>query len=142
MKKIKLTSVILTLLGVLLAVGVITFFSACPVGEKAMICHYAQQAVLGIGIVEALLGLVHLLVNQAQIRVGLDVGILLDGILAVLVPGTLIRLCKMESMRCQAIMKPAVWIVGGLLVLTAAADILLNLRQSGKKEKEHVEDSV
>ena len=52
-------------------------------------------------------------------------------VLGVFVPGTLINLCGMATMRCRALMRPAMMILCALMGVSAAAGIIL----SGEKKK-------
>ena len=50
-------------------------------------------------------------------RPGLYLASALTAILGLLTPGTLIDLCKMDAMRCRMLMKPAMMILfGGMLI--------------------------
>ena len=44
-------------------------------------------------------------------------------VLALLLPGHLIDLCMMETMRCHTVMTPAVTVLSLLNIMVAAADI-------------------
>ena len=111
------TAVLMVMILILSLVAVIglRFFLAPCVHEDGSFgsCHWAGEALFGLSLLmagQAILGLV-----LARGRREIFLCIFGDAILGVCLPGILIRLCSMATMRCQSIMKPGVWV---LMVLT------------------------
>ena len=110
--------VILLLLSVFLTVSVRTFFGACVHEDGSFgACHWAGEAVFGSGIILSVLALLSCIFPQPGIRAGLALSSLVLSLGTAFVPGNLISLCMMSSMRCQAIMKPAVLVISVLLAV-------------------------
>ena len=109
-----------------LTLGSQTFFAACPVGEKAMACHWAERAVLGVGLALTAISLLQLLISNPKISKGLNLAVLPLTILTALIPGVLIRLCGMLDMRCHTIFKPAVLVFSVGIFFIATINALQN----------------
>ena len=105
-------------LGLLIALGPQFLFKVCePMGENFMKCYWSAQAEIGIGAVIAALGVALILFANLKTRLGLTIGILLSGILALLIPHALIGGCAMESMQCRKIAFPAITVISILLLI-------------------------
>lgn len=135
--KERMGSIILLILSILLVVGEQTF--AGPCGPKPnggfMVCHWAGQAILGVGIVLIILSLLHLMGKHLCFKQGINLAIILNSLLVMCIPGHLINLCMMNHMQCHTMMKPFALVVGGLLVIVSAVDFFMR-RRMGKKETE------
>jgi len=108
-------------LGLLIALGPQFLFKVCePMGENFMKCHWTAQAEIGIGALIAALGIALTLFAAPKTRLGLTIGILLSGILALLIPHVLIGGCAMESMPCRKIAFPAITVISILLLIGGA----------------------
>lgn len=118
--------------GILLSVGVKTVFHPCGMHEDGSFgsCHWAGEAVFGIGIVLLIIGILHLIMSRPAGKMGLSLATIPLALLAALLPKNLIRLCMMASMHCNAVMRPAVLIIGILSALLATADVFYQNRQS------------
>ena len=123
---------------VLLTVGSLTFFSACGLHErKYMACHWAQNAVALIGIVLTIQSLARIFLKDRGRRTGLALSIFTLAVSAVFVPGTVINLCMMETMRCHTVFRPAVFVIGIVLALISGADAVISFVKSEKNDNEH-----
>jgi hypothetical protein len=118
-------------------IGTLTFLSPCGPKEDGgfMTCHWAGQAMLGIGLLLCLQSLAALLIWDNRIRVGLFLSCLMTAILGLVTPGTLIDLCRMSTMRCRSLMRPAMLILCGLCTLLS----LLGIFQEWKRNTHHIE---
>lgn len=125
-----LVGIILTVLNALLIVGVLTFAGPCHVHDDGSVgtCLWAARAVLGVGIVCAVLSLVRVFERDEGERRGLSLGAALLGALAACVPIALIELCADQSMRCHTVMQPFVTVVGALIAVVGGVDLFLRLR--------------
>ncbi len=131
MKKFSLPALVLLLLSILIAAGSVSFLGPC-VHEDGTFgsCHWAGQAMLGIGLLLCLQSLAALLFRDGRIRVGLFLSCLMTAILGLVTPGTLIDLCRMSTMRCRSLMRPAMLILCGLCTLFS----LLGIFQEWKRK--------
>jgi hypothetical protein len=103
--------------GLLIALGPRYLFKVCPVvGDMFMRCHWSAQAEIGVGALIAALGIALIFFANPKTRLGLTIGVFLSGILALLVPHTLIGGCSMHSMACRKIAFPAITVIGMLLL--------------------------
>jgi len=105
-------------LGLLIALGPQLLFKVCePMSGNFMKCHWTAQAEIGIGALIAALGIALTLFAAPKTRLGLVIGILLSGILALLIPHVLIGGCSMDSMPCRKIAFPAITVISILLII-------------------------
>ena len=122
----RIPAVIIFVLALAAAVGSQTFLSPCIHEDGAFgSCHYAGQALFGLALLMTAEGVLAAVWNNAGIRRGIFLSVLLAGILGILIPGTLIGLCSMAAMRCRAVMRPAMTILFSLMCVTAAGGIVL-----------------
>lgn len=120
MSKRAIPAIIILILSLLLAIGSQTFMGACVHDDGSFgACHWAARALSGVGGLLAGLSVLALLLKKE--RAGLYLAMLPTALLGMLMPGTIISLCGMATMRCRAVMKPASTI---LLALTLAAALV------------------
>jgi len=118
MKKFSVASLLVFLLGALIAVGSVSFLGPCVHEDGSFgVCHWAGQAMLGIGILLAAESLFALLCGDRRMRQGILIPMFFTSCLGSLIPGTLIDLCHMATMRCRALMQPAMIILFSLSAL-------------------------
>ena len=110
----------------LLTIGAFTFFKACgDMDGKFMACHWAQNAVVLIGIVLSVLALIRIFIPDEGIKTGLSIAVFVLSVSAAFVPDTVINLCMMKDMACHTTFKPAVIVVSAVLALAALVDIIV-----------------
>ena len=115
-KKLMIPGCIAAILSLVIAVGSVTFLGPCVHEDgTAGACFWAGRSILGLGLLVLVLSVLAVLLRW--FRGGLYLSILIACILGAMTPGTLISLCKMSSMRCRAVMQPAV------IILFAAAGL-------------------
>ena len=122
MKHYSLCALFVLLLSVVIAVGSVSFLGPCVHDDGSFgACHWAGRALLGLGCLLAVLSVLTLLSGRA--RFGTYLSGAAVSVLGILTPGTLISLCRMDSMHCRAVMQPAMIILfaaSGLIFLTGA----------------------
>lgn len=134
MKKTIFPALALLILGLVVAIGSQTFLGACVHEDGSFgACHWASRAILGVGGLLAVLALLALITQDAGKRAGLYLAAIPTAILGILTPGTLIDLCMMDSMRCRALMKPAMTILFALALVAALVGWLLARSEAGEK---------
>lgn len=135
-KKRNLIVIFQIILALILAIGALSFFGPCPsMGEKVGPCKGASQTITGLGTCIAILGVVALYLRNWKARIALSVVSLALSVVALLTPGTLHKLCMMETMRCNTVMKPATMILSAVLALLAVAELIRSI-QEGRKVKQ------
>ena len=109
-------------------IGIRTVFSACGPKEDGtwMSCHWAGQAVTAIAAVLLVISVMHLFIRDAKIRIGLSAAMIPTALSGIFVPGTLVNLCMMDTMRCHTVMRPFVVIMSVAVSVICAIDIFLN----------------
>ena len=113
-------------LSVLMAAGVQTVFRACAQKEDGtwMHCHEVQKYLFIIGIILALLLVLGLAVKKRTAAILLDFASIVLAAAAVLLPGTVMQMCMMDTMRCYTMMQPFARVTGGVLILVSVIDII------------------
>ena len=123
MKKTSIPALIVLLLSILIAIGSQSFLGACVHEDGSFgACHWAARAVLALGAVQAVMALMALVMPQQ--RQGLYMGLLPVSVAGLLTPGTLIDICKMNTMRCRMLMRPAMLVLFALTLVVALAGCL------------------
>ena len=130
MKKINITDICLLILSAALCLGVKLLFHACGMKEDGswMNCHWAEQAVFVVSIGLTVTACLRLLLNR-QAKAGAALAMSVIAVMTALLSGVFVRLCMMDTMRCHAVMRPAVIILCALIAVTGIADAV-----TGRKE--------
>jgi hypothetical protein len=124
MKNRLIIGIVITLLGLLLAVGTQTIFPVCEAGDKIMKCFWTGRAATGIGGVITVIGIRLLLFGNKRTRIGLLLALVPIGIYAVLIPNLLIGVCGGAHMNCRALALPAITIIGATVIVFAIASTI------------------
>lgn len=132
-RRIGVSDILLLLFSAMDLIGIRTFFAPCGLKEDGswMSCHWAGQAVTGAAVVLVVLALVHLLVRDRGMKLGLDAGLAATAVCSALLPGTLISLCMMADMRCHRLMVPGVTVCAVLVVMSAVLDAWMRRERHG-----------
>ena len=128
MKKSIIPALVILMLSLVIVIGEMTFLSPCIHEDGAFgPCHWAGRALLGLGCVLGLLAVLSLCVKPARR------GVFLSGIpvcvLGILLPGTLIDLCRMSTMRCRMVMQPAMILLFSAALLCALIGAILSAKE-------------
>ena len=124
---------IMFILSLIIAIGSTTFLRPCVHDDSSVgACWWAGKALLGLGCLLAVLSVLTILSERARF------GIYLSGtavsLLGILTPGTIISLCSMSSMRCRAVMQPAMIILfAGAGLVSLAGMFFCAKPEKGKK---------
>jgi len=133
MKKISLIDIILFVLSGILCFGTAFVFHACPAKDDGswMLCHWAEHVVVALGAVLFFLSAFRIFMVDNKMKAGISVSFIPLSIATLLVPGVLVKLCMMASMRCHTIMRPSVIVLCILICALSLVDTIIRL----KKEK-------
>jgi len=127
MKKTSIPALIVLLLSLVIAIGSQTFLGACVHDDGGFgTCHWAARGSLALGAAQAVIALLAL-VLPAQ-RPGLYTAMLPVSVAGLLTPGTLIDICRMNTMRCRMVMRPAMLVLFALTLAAALAGCLMTRR--------------
>ncbi len=128
MKKQMIPAVILLVLSLIITIGSQSFLSSCMHEDGSLgPCHWAGQALMGLGCVVGILAILSLCVQKA--RLGTYMSALPVCGLGILTPGMLIDLCHMSTMRCRMVMQPAMIILFSAALLCALIGAILTARK-------------
>lgn len=120
-------------LALVLVIGSLTVFRACDSAEgRHMACHWAQNAVTLAGAVLTVQSVIRIFISDRGIKTGLSVGIVLLSAAVIFIPGHVISLCMMETMRCHTVFKPAVIVIASVMTVVSGIDAVTGLIRTGK----------
>ena len=97
-------------------------------------CHWAGQALFGLALLMAAEAVIAVAWKNESLRKGLYIAMALTAVLGILVPGTLIGLCGMATMRCRALMRPAMTILFAVMGIASAAGVFLSGEQATERK--------
>ena len=121
-KKISLKTVMPAFFSLLLLLGTATVFHPCEMKEDGtwMHCHDVQTAVItGSIILTVLLSAAAVIKNRWVKLIGYGVTVIGAAVMFFL-PGDIMEMCMMHTMRCYAVMRPFVRIMCVLTAISAA----------------------
>ncbi|MDR0877983.1 MAG: DUF4418 family protein [Treponema sp.] len=131
MKQRLIFGIFFALIGLLIAIGPYTLFPVCEsMGTMIMKCFWTRRAELGIGLLIAILGILTILFKSPQIRLGLGIGVFLNGALALLIPTALIGVCADPHEPCRLLTLPSLSVLSGILIALALVNGILLARRS------------
>ena len=120
-------AVIIALSALTAAAGSQSFLRPCVHEDGSFgACHWAGQALFGLALLMGAEAVIAAAWKNESIRKGLYIAMVLTAVLGILVPGTLIGLCGMATMRCRALMRPAMTILFAVMGIASAAGIYLS----------------
>ena len=124
------SSLLSILFSLLLTIGVKTFMGPC-VHEDGTLgnCHWAGEALAGLGAVMCVQNVIAFILRDSKTRLGAYLSILPVSLLSLLVPGTVIAICKMNTMRCVNTMRPATMILSALILLFSGINAYLEWKR-------------
>ncbi len=118
-------------LSLLLALGSFTVFAACGVKEDGswMRCHSAQTTVTLCAVLLSVFLVLPAFIRKRALRIVLN-GIGITGSIAVfLIPGKLMPMCVMRTMRCYTLFQPFVRIMAVLVACCCLIQIVQAIRE-------------
>ena len=131
MKKISLAACCVTVFGLVIAVGSVSFLGPCVHDDGSFgPCHWAGQGMLGIGLLLTAQSILAQLMRRG--RAGALFSAALTAVLGALLPGGLIGLCGMATMRCRALMRPAMILLCAAAALISLAGGIVEYRKAAK----------
>ena len=134
-KRSMIPAVIIVLSALAAAAGSRSFLGPC-VHEDGTFgpCHWAGQALFGLALLMAAEAVIAVAWKNESLRKGLYIAMALTAVLGILVPGTLIGLCGMATMRCRALMRPAMTILFAVMGIASAAGVFFSGEQATERK--------
>ena len=125
--KSKTINIMMLIFSAALSIGVMTVFRACAAKDDGtwMNCHHAQMGVFCLGLVWFVLYVIKLFIKKNIMNIVLDVCGVIAGVIAMLIPNTIVKMCMMNNMRCRSVMTPFVLVMSVLLIVMSIIDIVL-----------------
>ena len=122
---------IMLVLSVIFLTGIRTFFAPCGPKDDGswMTCHWAGQAITGIAAVLFVISVIHLFVKDARIKQGLSLAMIPVALLSAVLPGNLIGLCMMDTVRCHSVMRTASVVLSVLVIAAAVFDVIVQKKK-------------
>lgn len=116
MKKRVIYGIYFIIIGIILAVGPHTFFAVCPKGDHPMKCWWSAQAEISIAIMFIVAGITILAFKSAETQFGVSIMTIALGVIAILIPSVLIGGCMKDTMPCQSITFPCIYVISGVTI--------------------------
>ncbi len=134
-KKFSVRSLIPLVLSLLLIIGVMTIFHACEQKDDGswMHCHAAQNNVMITGLAMFVVFAIAVFVRNRIAAVILNLAGIAGAAVAMLIPGTLVSMCMMRTMRCYTVMQPFVRVMAVLIIITAIFNLIAALKTGKTK---------
>lgn len=131
MKRDKIIGVIFIALGILVALTPCVIAPTCGPMENGMFmkCHWMGRAVMGSGVMMAILGCAYFYVCSSNVKFAFGFSSFIVGIYTLLLPAYLIGGCMNKEMMCQAKTMPTVYVFAGIYSLVGIAAMILNRRK-------------
>ncbi|MCR5254049.1 MAG: DUF4418 family protein [Treponema sp.] len=125
MKKINFFDVAILILSVFLCLGSVFLFHACPQKPDGswMACHHVQNVITLLGACLSFLSVL-CIGTPRLLKIILSAVIAAASIFAILIPGTLMRMCMMHEMRCWTVMKPSVTVLCILIAIFSIFNLI------------------
>ena len=124
--KFSITELLMLIVSIILLAGSRTWFSVCPVmSEMIMACHWAGEVLKAVSIFLAAASVVHILIHDQKIKLGMDIPFLGICLMTAFVPGGIINLCQSEDMACRQSTKPWTIILCAAFTVIILADVIL-----------------
>ena len=121
------SDIVLTVVSALFFIGTLSFIAPCGPKDDGswMSCHWAGQALKGVAFVLLVISVIHMFASDIKIKQGLDFSMIPTAILAAVLPGFMINLCMMNTMRCHSVTRIGAIIFAAALIIIAVFDSVL-----------------
>ncbi len=123
--KMRPFGIVLLACAVLLIVGVMTFAGSCTHNDGSVAtCARASWGLVGGGVFLAGIAIAQLVSESRAAQIACAIAAVALGALIFLIPGAILPLCMMETMHCQAMMKPFGQLMGILALAIGAVSLI------------------
>ena len=119
------------ILSLLLLTGTLTVFRACGPKEDGtwMHCHTAQNDIVIAAAILFVVFAAAAVIKNKMLSGVLHIAGIAGSLIVILIPGILVHMCMMDSMRCYEFMQPFARVMGVLLILSAVINLLFANRK-------------
>ena len=132
-KRLSVLSLVAAVLGLLLAIGVMTAFAACGPKEDGtwMHCHDVQIAIAVCAAAVAVVSALATFIKAKGAKIALCLMAIVLCIVVLALPSVM-PMCMVETMRCHAVMAPFARIVAALAGILSIASLVQRVRADKK----------
>ena len=124
-------------LSIMAAAGIRTFLRPCVHEDGSFgSCHWAGQVLFGVSLLMAFEAMLAILQAEKRPLRVLYLCLLGTALLGFCVPGHLIKLCSMDTMRCQSIMRPAMQIIFCLAAIVSFLGFVFTREKKDRSRSE------
>lgn len=122
--------IVLLALPLIALISVKTFAGPCTHADGTVgVCAAAANNIVWVSLAAGVAAFVRLLAPSRVIKLALSAIIAVLGLVIILMPGTIMPLCSMETMQCQAMMKPTMMIFGALILVAGIVCTIFGVMQ-------------
>jgi hypothetical protein len=139
---IKVAAVLIVILAIL--IGVIPLFTDCESQGRSltlsdgkqvpMKCHWTGRGELVLAIPLLAVGVLMWFGRRKETQMALGILGIILGVLVILLPTLLIGVCMSADMLCNSVMKPALILMGSLVVVISLASTILSIVRGEKAQ--------
>lgn len=112
--------------------GLHTWFKPCD--STLFVCNTAAHVLRLLSYIMCALAVLHLIPSK-MFKTGIDVGLLCIISLSAYLPGNVLSLCVLNTMRCRSYMQPWSFAFCACLALICIIDLVINVFQTIKRKK-------
>ena len=124
--RLAVTDILTFAVSLVYLLGIRLWFPVCEASENGfMSCHWAGEVLKAMSIVLLLISIIHLVVPDEKVKIGMDIPLCCIYALSFCIPGRIIPLCKMAEMSCRRGTQIWTAVIMIVLLLIAIADIIL-----------------
>lgn len=126
-------------LSFLLSAGTMTVFRACSAKDDGtwMHCHTAQNLAAAGGCLLCILFVVCIFVKAPERRAALYAAGTAGAAVVFMIPGSIVSMCMMNTMRCYVVMQPFVRVMSVLIAAAGAVNIIAALNCRTGNQRKH-----
>ena len=106
-----------------------------------MHCHAAQNDAFILGLVAAAVGAAGFFTKNHTVKTVIGILEIILGIVTVLIPGVLVHLCMMETMRCVTVTKPFIVVAGIVFIVSEIVNVAVLIGSKGVKNEENLQEA-
>ena len=136
----KLLAILYAVLTVLLIWGPQSIFAVCEAEEKQMKCYWSTRAVLVIAVILLVIAVLLFAAKSIETKIALSLLTIASAVMVILIPAKVIGGCSMKTMACQSLTFPAFYVIGVVLIASAAAEIVILTRERGEAVRQERDD--
>ena len=115
-----------------------TVFKACDMKDDGtwMNCHYAQMYVCYLAVAAAAVSLVGAFITNKIIKILANVITAVLAAIAFFIPGVIVHMCMMETMRCYTMLQPFTRILSCVIIIISVISLVFTLMKKDEAQND------